>query len=56
MGLNDERKKFRRMFRLILNTSKYINMKSYQNIACIDFVEVCTTLSSHAYEKTRGLY
>ena len=29
---------------------KYINMKSYKNIACIDFVNVNIALNSHAYK------
>ena len=30
---------------------KYINMKSYKNIPCIDFVSVNVALNSYAYKE-----
>ena len=51
MRLIDERKKICRLFWVVLNTSLYVNMKKYKNIACTDFVNVSIALKLHSYEE-----
>ena len=38
-------------FSLFKTMLKYINMKSYKNIECIDFANVNVALNSHAYKE-----
>ena len=50
LELNDEREKFCRLFWLVLNNFViYIDVKSYKNNACTDFVNVNIDLNLHSY-------
>ena len=44
-------KSFVECFGLFETTLLYVNMKSYKNIACTDFVNVNIALNLHSYEE-----
>ena len=52
----DERKKFCRMFWLILILLLYVEMKNYKNIACTDFLNLNIALDLISMKKTKVLY
>ena len=49
MRLVNERKSFLECFGLFETTLLYVNMKTYKNIACTDFVNVNIALNLHTY-------